>query len=69
MYSAFTNICERMRCSKCGIVKMLPLQIVNLGNFFPLNIPGSAVAKWKCLGTAATEPQSRTPRKVTGRDR
>ncbi|CAI9598383.1 unnamed protein product [Staurois parvus] len=57
MQTASTNICERL-CNK---------SIHEIS--FLLNIPRSTVSgiitKWKQLGTAATQPRSGRPRKMT----
>lgn len=80
MQSAFTNICERMGRSKeltefergtvigCHRCNKSVREISSL-----LDIPRSTVsgiiAKWKRLGTTATQPRSGRPRKVTERGR
>ncbi|CAI9568257.1 unnamed protein product, partial [Staurois parvus] len=78
MQTASTNICERMGRSqdlsefKCGTVIGCHLCNKSIRDIsLLLNIPWSAVSgivtKWKQLGTAATQPRSGRPRKLTER--
>ncbi|CAI9610297.1 unnamed protein product [Staurois parvus] len=56
MQTASTNICERL-CNK-SIQISLPLNILQL------NVNG-IITKWKQLGTAAAQPRSGRPHKMT----
>ncbi|CAI9599881.1 unnamed protein product, partial [Staurois parvus] len=77
MQTASTNICERMGCSQLSECKRGTVIGCHLCNksicdiSLLLNIPRSAVSgiitKWKQLGTAATQPRSGRPRKMTER--
>ncbi|CAI9577730.1 unnamed protein product [Staurois parvus] len=59
MQTASTNICERL-CNKSNCEISLLLNI-------PRSTVSGIITKWKELGTAATQPQSGRPCKMTER--